>query len=312
MPERVAVVVILAAWLAPPVLSNSFVVFPEVPALLVSAAVVWIAYAPERSVSFAALVSVILSIGLLPWFHRKYAIFAVGLLFVVIYRHWRAFRVASRSRLILTLAVFTVPSALLATWTFIAWGTIGGPLMAERVPLAFDAFKVGVMGLLVDRESGLFVWAPIYLITPAAFWLAGRRHWSLLVPAGLLFALSAAHDQWWGGFSPVGRFLLPVIPLVVIPAAEGLGSQRLRFTAIALLIPQALISAYGWQYPRTLWPQGDGQNALLSMLPFGQEIQQLIPSFRSGLEPATTYLHGVGLLVFVASVTVLLVRTSQK
>jgi hypothetical protein len=38
-----------------------------------------------------------------------------------------------------------------------------------------------------------------------------------------------------------------------------------RFWTV-LLIPQILISAYGWQRPRALWPLGDGHNRVVGAL----------------------------------------------
>jgi hypothetical protein len=102
-----------------------------------------------------------------------------------------------------------VPQAALAWWTWSNWENIGGPLMLDRLPLSWGVFRVGAAGLLVDRENGLFVWAPLLLATPAAWAVRfSRDRW--LIPVTALFAASAAHDQWWGGFAPAGRFLVPL------------------------------------------------------------------------------------------------------
>jgi hypothetical protein len=46
--------------------------------------------------------------------------------------------------------------------------------------------------------------------------------------------------------------------------ARVLPVRRLRLAFVVLLLPQLLISAYGWQHPRALWPRGDGDNRTLS------------------------------------------------
>ena len=46
---------------------------------------------------------------------------------------------------------------------------------------------------------------------------------------------------------------------------------------------QALISAIGWQWPRALWPRGDGHNRLLESIPgIGPALSGALPDFRIG------------------------------
>ena len=77
---------VLVAWLSPPVLSNSFLVFPEVIALCVTAAALRVAVTRSAHVSRGALFAVALSLGCLPWFHRKYVIYGAALFVVVLWR----------------------------------------------------------------------------------------------------------------------------------------------------------------------------------------------------------------------------------
>jgi hypothetical protein len=167
-------------------------------------------------------------------------------------------------------------------WTWHYWGNLGGPLMLERAPFSADALRIGSLGLLVDRENGLLVWAPIYLFLPAAWLLARRPGVAWLAPVAALFLMSAAHDQWWGGFSPAARFLVPLVPIFALAAAGVVKDRVLHRLSILLLLPQILISAYGWQYPRTLWPQGDGENRVVgAMLRRVGLADASIPSLRS-------------------------------
>ena len=74
--SRSAAVVVLVAWLAPPVLSTSFLIFPEPFALLMTAWAMleWAsANRPwgRRSAVFCA------AMGLLVWTHRKFALYAL-------------------------------------------------------------------------------------------------------------------------------------------------------------------------------------------------------------------------------------------
>ena len=60
-------------------------------------------------------------------------------------------------------------------WTWQHWGNLGGPLTIGGAPFSWHAFRAGSLGLLVDRENGLFVWAPLYALLPAAWALSWPR-----------------------------------------------------------------------------------------------------------------------------------------
>src|SRR5262249_31064353 len=70
--SAMAAAITIAAWLSPPVLSNSFVIFPEIPAFLATAVALHVAFVDGRSSRRARLFVLALFIGLLPWFHRKF------------------------------------------------------------------------------------------------------------------------------------------------------------------------------------------------------------------------------------------------
>jgi len=220
-------------------------------------------------------------LGLLPWMHRKFIPFAAGLLFVLAWRHraWLgrlAFSTVAGLALLIVVPVIAQSLSTAATW-----GDAGGPLLREGLPFSWHALQRGAPGLLFDRENGLFVWAPIYLIMPAAWWITRRETWPLLVPALLLYLPSAAHDAWWGGWSPVGRFLLPLVPLAAVPAVRALAAPTIRRAALALLMPQAVMSAMAWQMPHVLWPRGQGVNLGLAAIPVaGARVQAWLPSLR--------------------------------
>jgi hypothetical protein len=278
---RVGSFMTLAAWLTPPVLSNSFVVFPEAFALLLTAWVVHAYTAPTREWTWRDL-ALVLALGLLPWLHRKYAVYALVLLAIVMW-HRRHVQAARRSMALATgLTAFALPQIALAVWTNSYWGNVAGPLGLERLPFSVGALENGLVGMLVDRENGLLWWAPVYALLPAAFALgrSGAALW--LLPAAALLLPSAAHDQWWGGFSPADRFLMPLIPIFCIVGAILVRRSVACWIAAGLLVPQVLIAAYGWQHPRTLWPQGDGRSrAVAGLLVTAGLPEQWLPSFRT-------------------------------
>lgn len=290
--------VVLAAWLSPPVLSNSFLVFPEVFALLVTAWALRTAAASRPAPSRAAWVLLVTSLGLLPWFHRKYAVYGLAVLLAVAWQQRARLARLTRAQGAALIAVFVLPQIALAFWTLYQWGNLGGALVLDRAPFSWGAMRSGWLGLLVDRENGLLVWAPIYLLLPAAWALTWRRNWPWLLPVASLFVMSAAHDQWWGGFSPAARFLVPLVPIFASVGVVLLTDRALRRACVVLLVPQVMISGYGWQFPRALWPQGDGHNKVISaLLGWFGATEGFLPALRvSALSGARAVMLVVGIV----------------
>jgi len=270
-----AAAVVFVMWGTVPILANAYEVFPEPFALLVTALAAreWTAATETWTRRTWILLA---AAGALPWYHRKYAVYAVALAVVVLWRKRDAIvRLPLASRAAAAI-LFVAPSAVLAGWTYYYWGNIGGPLTLDRPPFSLDAFAHGLPGLLLDRENGLFWWAPVCVLLPAA--LAKSRQWAWLLPLAALIIPSAAHDQWWAGFSPACRFVVPLMPILCLLGVGLLQCRPGRFAIAVAILPQVLIAAYGWQHPHTLWPRGDGHNRVLEA--FVGAADTLLPSFR--------------------------------
>lgn len=293
---RAAAVAALAAALSPPVLSLSFLVFPEVPAFVVACLAVRLVHPPHPLGYRTYLLAAVL-FGLLPWAHRKFGLFAIGLAFVLAWHHRATLGAFGARRLAGLAAGFLTPGAALVLWTFTYWGSVGGPLLLERAPFSVEILKTGAVGLLFDREYGLLPWAPLYLLVPAAAWRRRREVWPFVVPALALFLPAAAHDLWWGGFSPAARFLMPLVPLAALTVAPLLARPAFRWAGLALLVPQSIVTAYVWQHPRALWPLGTGSHPVWSALPFGSTIASLFPSMAATGPAGAVPIVGLVLLV---------------
>jgi hypothetical protein len=310
-PPRIAASVVAIAWLCPPVLSNAFLVFPEPFALFVTACVVASWTAPSDCPWRRGDYGVVLMLGMLPWLHRKFAFYAVALLCVLVWRRRAALRPLTRRQTMLAAVLFAALPLALALWTLHEWGNLAGPLALERLPFSSSAFAHGAAGTIVDRENGLIWWAPIYALIPAAFWMRRSDLWPWLLPILALTVPSAAHDQWWGGFSPAGRFLVPLAPVFCLFGVELTKTAPLRVVSIALLVPQTIVTAYAWQHTRLLWPQGDGENRVLAILlpPLGR-LYRAIPSFRTA--PGDAWFSAAVLLAGILALNVLVVLASSR
>jgi hypothetical protein len=293
---RLSSVIAVVAFLVPPILDNSFVLFPEPFALVV---VAWAVarWARVEDCWTAADSLLIAALGILPWFHRKYIPMAVAIAALILWRRRAAVRRLGSSAIAGIAVVFAAPVAVLVLWTMYEWGNVAGPIALDRLPFSWSAFTHGFVGQFIDRENGLFWWAPVYLIAPAAWWLDRARVGVWSIPVLALVIPCAAHDQWWGGFSPAGRFLMPLVPIVCIAAATALESRVVRAAAAVLLLPGVAIAAYGWQHPRAMWPRGDGVNRVLDAL-IGS-LQMKLPSFRT--DPGGAWMPAAILIVAIVA-----------
>jgi hypothetical protein len=250
-PTKVGALIAVMA-ISPPVVSHAFLVFPEVPALVVTALVVWFTTKIQRLDDPDTMVWLIAFVGFLPWVHRKYALYTIGLLFVIL---WMA--PAARSSLTPTqrftaAVLFVVPQLAFHAWTWREWGSLGGPQLIDGLPFTLDAFGNGLIGLWLDRQSGLLAYAPIYWMLPACWAMTWRRTWPYVVPAVFLYFPMASFVEWWGGFSPAARYLVPIAPLCAVPMALALRTRPMKMVAIVLALAQLAIDAVVWQRPRAL------------------------------------------------------------
>lgn len=98
-------------------------------------------------------------------------------------------------------------------------------------------------GVLIGPARGLFFFSPVLLLTPVGFWLIHRRYGfresAPLVAASLVYIVFAAgFVDWTAGWCAAARHLIPLVPLLWIPAAVAmaeLAQHRLSLTVVAIL-----------------------------------------------------------------------------
>lgn len=84
---------------------------------------------------------------------------------------------------------------------------------------------VGSLGILVDQQYGLLVWAPIMLLVPLGFLRHLRESREQALVLGAVIVATAGPGllvEWWGGWSAAARFLVPVTGQLALLAALGL------------------------------------------------------------------------------------------
>lgn len=301
---------VLIAAISPPILSHAFLVFPEVTALFVTAAVVWFSLKPDAPDDTSALRLLAVALGALPWTHHKYLLYVPGLVFVMLWHRWPLIRGLSTRNAAAALALFLVPQIGLHVWTWYEWGTLGGALTTDGAPFSMAALKAGAVGLWIDRQSGLLAYAPIYWLLPACVALTWKRSWPFLVPAVLLYLPAAALViGWWAGFAPAARYLVPAMPLLLVPMAAALRHKQIRWTLSGIAVLQLVLDATLWQHPRNLWPATEGNPALEALGIPGRIYERFLPAIQQSDVGTSSLIVGLA-LAFITAAHVLLVRRS--
>jgi hypothetical protein len=272
---------ITAAAISPPIVSHSFLVFPEVIALSVTCFVVSFAAMGRSDREHGLFLVLAATLGCLPSVHRKFLFYVWGLLFLMVWLRRDVVQTLSARERLLAGALFLLPQIALLASSWATWGTFAGPQMVDGVPLSLSTMKEGLAGLWLDRQSGLLAYAPLYWLVPAAWIITWRRTWPYLIPAMLLYLPMASFLEWWGGFAPAARYLVPIVPLCLVPMLYAFRVRAVRYAAAALLVPQLAIDVVVWQHPRALWPGVPGANAALDHLgALGHAYANLFPMWR--------------------------------
>ncbi len=225
-----------AAWfgwagaaLAAPVILLSFTVYPDGP----GAVVVMIAFAMVAALQHRAsrpgwwwaLAGVLPA--LLPWFHPRFSVLAaaLGLIFA-----GRALGDSKPARALAS--VVAIPAASALGWFGYYYAIYGrlNPSVAYGHYTQMSAGRVptGVLGLLVDQQYGLIVYAPVFAIAAAGLAAMSRRHRRLclewIVVVVPYTVVTAAYHMWWGGYSSPARFIGATLLVFAVPIAAARSS----------------------------------------------------------------------------------------
>lgn len=159
-----------------------------------------------------------LALAALPWLHVRVALVSVVLgAFALV-------RLRSRARLAFALTA----AAMVVVYLGYFWIIFGRPdpfaLYGSRVPKPMARMTPGrtLLGVFLDGGFGLLTYAPVFVLGLAGLpRLLGRSRrdgwaWGLTVVAVMIPVLG--WKNWWG-FSPPGRFLLPLVPALAVAAA---------------------------------------------------------------------------------------------
>lgn len=222
--EGVAVFVAIVLAASFPVVTYAPLVLPEMAGALGFAYLHWRLVGERRPDWGAAVV-----LAALPWMHVR---FIAGALIYCAYGLLRP-GPGPRRRAVPRLLVPLVVS--LAVMGFMHQRWFGSPsllaMWGGRTGLvSVSNALVGSLGILVDQQYGLLVWAPIMLLVPLGFLRHLRESREEALVLGAVIVATAGPGilhEWWAGWSAAARFLVPVTGQLALLAALGL-VQALR------------------------------------------------------------------------------------
>jgi hypothetical protein len=270
-----ALVSAFAAALVVPLLFYSFQIYPELPAALLLLFAFRKLVIDSHPTAAGALASG-LALAALPWLHQKYSVvaFVLGVLGVSLFLHRRVGRSSTVGLEPGKLALLLLPLLLSAYSIFLYNHALTGSLSptatfnaVARSSFAPDGLPRGFLGLLFDRENGLFVFAPFYLLALVGLPALADRDARIAKPL-LLVVIShllviASFPFWPGAVSTMGRYVSSILPLLVLPIAllvkrsfeDGvLAGAALTLGALSLAVSASFASDLvpSWQ-PELLW-----------------------------------------------------------
>lgn len=300
--------------LSPPIMSHSFLFFTEIVSAFIALSVfIWLRRWPEKGVVplfRRDLVEGLLAgaaLGFLFLVHARNVGLIAGLLAVALVR---ARRSSDRRLLVAFLGGAAVLFAVRTAVNYHFWGTwITTPQARVGEVAGWESFVVEsvtrISGWLFDQEHGLLPYAPIYLLAPAGWLALWKRDRGLCAELSIVIAAYVvvmtipqlnAHG-WRGGWSPAGRFLLPVAPFLAVLAFAAVAHiQRLPIIVLALVIVQVCFDAVIWHDPHLLWNDGIGTSALLKFLDYDSGwLSSFVPSVMTPFSARTIALVAAAL-----------------
>lgn len=222
---------------------HSFTVYPDGPGGVIALTGVWalLRAAREARTDETRVRPWLLhgaALATLPWLHTRFALLAGGLGALILWRLATTRNAAGKA-----VAFLSVPAVSALAWMFYFVAIYGTP--DPSAPYGGEAGSLahvpgGFVGILFDQRFGLLAYAPVLAVAFAGMWTMirsrdfrrlGLEYLFVLIPYVLVVTQFA---MWWGGHSAPARFLVPVLPMLTLPAAVGWLTLRERATRATL------------------------------------------------------------------------------
>lgn len=131
------------------------------------------------------------------------------------------------------------------------WLRFGDPWQTGRYD-HYSSFVVpgeGLLALLVGPGRSVLLYSPALIVALPGARALWRRHRGVATLVLAVFVVRwvfvASRSDWWGGWAIGPRYLLPIVPLLVLPLAEVLARATTRARQAAVALALALSGAAG-------------------------------------------------------------------
>jgi len=153
-------------------------------------------------------------IAFLPWIHVRYIYFSIIFLVLAGFKY--------KTKDIAPAIVLSAISVLtLLFYMRVFYGEYSLTAQYHKIDAGARYFIKGLMGNFIDSRFGLLLYSPFYIFMAAGAYVFYKREkklffaWSVLV-VPFIIGISLYGD-WYGGMCPPLRYMLPVVPLFIVP-----------------------------------------------------------------------------------------------
>ena len=311
--------------LSVPFFFQTFTIYPDGPAAVVVAAVVWLALIRPGAVAWQRALTCGALLGVLPWLHTRYGAIAGPLGLVVAGRLLWPREAAPWPVRVRTLAALALPAlASAAAWLSMFQAIYGTwdprASYGHATDMRWARVPHGVTGLLLDQQFGLLPNAPIFAAALAGFaalWRRDRRLAAelLLATAPYVAAVGGFH-MWWGGRSSPARFLVPVLLPLALPLAAWwvhATSRTARAVTLVLLVASVCLTAalVLFDHGALLYNSRDGHALWLLAADPAVNLTYAVPSLFQAA-PATAWVVAAAWFVAAALGWLILRRVERR
>lgn len=199
-----------------PLVFYSFQIYAELPgALIVSYLFLEVSLLNEKQhVSLFKKILIGLLLAYLPWLHVRFIIFVI---LVSLYL-WQ--KIGFR-KILPVLGIVLLSICLILVYMRILYGGFSIFAQYSNIDSGIKYTFRGLLGNMIDARFGLFLYSPYYIFLGAGLYflyLKDKRlffWWSLFTVPFVILVSSFYH--WHGGCCPPLRYIVPIIPLFVVP-----------------------------------------------------------------------------------------------
>lgn len=220
-----------------PVAIYSHQIYPETIGFVIVCVLLLMAFMPvegrgevvgqQKGFPRARAVAIGSLLAYLPHLHYKMTILAVLWHAFILWRHWEHRK---------TFFWWSLPPILLSAGLFLLWiatlfGTLSPHVLTTPIGGTFlggNSVSAGALGLFFDQEYGLLFYAPAYVLAAVGGWHRLRSRTTRLETIFLIaiyasyHLVGASYQIWHGGLAPVPRYLVPVLPILIIFSVYGI------------------------------------------------------------------------------------------